>query len=1036
MTGKMKRLMSRYLLGLCLSVCPAAVFALGLGEIHLHSALNQPLSAEVELLGATADELRSLNAGMASRETFARYGIEPSRLHSSLRFTVGRDGTGRDVLKITSTEAINDPFLTLLVEVSWARGRLLREYTMLLDPPVYMPGEQGSSAPVAAPRSEPAATQRPAERPAAAAPPASAPAPATSQPMAPSGAFSYTVQRNDTLWQIASQHTSGSPREINRMMVALYRANPEAFNRNINELHAGAILRIPAGSEMDAIGSGEAVAEVRRQYAEWRESRGETAAQTADESARLRLVAPSASGEGAAAAPAGSEALNEKVRTLEQQLAESRRMLDLKNAELARLQERLGETSQQPPPQTLPELQGETPAEAPAPSGVDTAVEQAEGEAQAQPVEQAPPVAESEAPAESTPTSETGASILDWLIQNWYFAVGGLLLLGLVIFGFLRRRDAPDFEALGRLAQAEEDDEHAEPSIGEASTSSTARLRTIKREENFLVEESGEHPQVEDSPASRKPQTVPASDFLSSSAPADKTADDTLSSETAINLDQGDPLAEADFHMAYGLYDQAADLVSMAIERQPDRRDLKLKLLEIYFVWGNKDSFLESARQLQDGSQQAPGEWDKIVIMGKQIAPEDPLFAQAGGGAPSSEVDLDLQGGDHRLDLDILEGGNDSVDLDFGEAGPSKSTETTGEVADLKGSSGIDFVFDEDAAKPDTSATTREMAARTMETPTVEMEAVSEADAGEDTGTGPGDVPTVESPALRDKASSTIKEKIDSAQFRPSVHSSDQTAELAIDDLGLDVDALGGDSAELEALEETDHPADAATMLAGLDETSRRTLEEAGMERQAQDDEDATQAATRVSPEQSPTTGTWILDEDDQAATMTSPDVGGNDATTRVPSPGKKSDNDATAELKTVGGETMDMDLDNFEAALASDTAKHPQRGASAEDRFSSDVFSGSKDLTDTDIDLDVSEARRNHDQDQTQTERISAEDMDLPELEPVTMSEVGTKLDLARAYMDMGDPEGARNILDEVLQEGSATQKQEAQRLIDSLPG
>ena len=110
------------------------------------------------------------------------------------------------------------------------------------------------------------------------------------------------------------------------------------------------------------------------------------------------------------------------------------------------------------------------------------------------------------------------------------------------------------------------------------------------------------------------------------------SSDETISSDTAINLDQGDPLAEADFHMAYGLYDQAADLIRIAISREPARRDLKLKLLEVFFVWGNKDQFLQTARELAETRENAaPGEWEKIVIMGKQLAPEDPLFASGGG---------------------------------------------------------------------------------------------------------------------------------------------------------------------------------------------------------------------------------------------------------------------------------------------------------------------------------------------------------------------------------------------------------------------
>jgi pilus assembly protein FimV len=144
-------------------------------------------------------------------------------------------------------------------------------------------------------------------------------------------------------------------------------------------------------------------------------------------------------------------------------------------------------------------------------------------------------------------------------------------------------------------------------------------------------------------------------------------------------------------------------------------------------------------------------------------------------------------------------------------------------------------------------------------------------------------------------------------------------------------------------------------------------------------------------------------------------------------------DAESTAELSDLSAEEMDLDLDRLEAALQSDTIKHPRQGSTAEHKFSDDVFSTD---TATDLDLDVGEVKRDRDREPTSTARIPADEMGLPELEPVTMSEVGTKLDLARAYMDMGDPEGARSILEEVLQEGSATQKQEAQRLIDSLPG
>ncbi len=128
-----------------------------------------------------------------------------------------------------------------------------------------------------------------------------------------------------------------------------------------------------------------------------------------------------------------------------------------------------------------------------------------------------------------------------------------------------------------------------------------------------------------------------------------------MSSETQVRFDQQDALAEADFHMAYGLYDQAADLVKIAIGREPARRDLKLKLLEIYFVWGNKDLFLDTARELHGTrAQAAPGEWDKVLIMGKQIAPDDAMFKGEAGAAHVDLVDVNLEGGENRVDVDLF----------------------------------------------------------------------------------------------------------------------------------------------------------------------------------------------------------------------------------------------------------------------------------------------------------------------------------------------------------------------------------------------
>ena len=238
-----------------------------------------------------------------------------------------------------------------------------------------------------------------------------------------------------------------------------------------------------------------------------------------------------------------------------------------------------------------------------------------------------------------------------------------------------KRKSAEFDDNLGRLAEQGED-RLAQPMD---SLSDTGRMRAPNMgaiPDDILVEESGTHRALQET------QDIPL-------APTVRT-DETISSETAVNLDQGDPLAEADFHMAYGLYDQAADLVRIAIQREPDRRDLKLKLLEVFFVWGNKEQFLTiGARAVRHPrASPAPGEWEKIVIMGKQIAPEDPMFSDGarGGGAVGVDLNLDAGGSggvdfdpfDVSARMDVTGGGNaEPVDLDLGSA--LRDPDATGE---------------------------------------------------------------------------------------------------------------------------------------------------------------------------------------------------------------------------------------------------------------------------------------------------------------------------------------------------------------------
>src|SRR5580693_514614 len=157
-------------------------WALGLGEVHLHSGLNEPLNADIDIIAATPEELTALRASLAPREAFTRYGIDRPPFLGSFTFKVGKSKEGHDVLIVRSTDSIPEPFVTFLVDVNWARGHLMREYTVLLDPPVYTPGENaGSSAPVTAPSTANNASKSAGAPSAAAAAPSSSAA-ATSEP--------------------------------------------------------------------------------------------------------------------------------------------------------------------------------------------------------------------------------------------------------------------------------------------------------------------------------------------------------------------------------------------------------------------------------------------------------------------------------------------------------------------------------------------------------------------------------------------------------------------------------------------------------------------------------------------------------------------------------------------------------------------------------------------------------------------------------------------------------------------------------------
>ncbi|MCC5886200.1 MAG: hypothetical protein JJT88_07155 [Gammaproteobacteria bacterium] len=361
------------LLAACLGLWHGSAWALGLGEIEVRSALNERFSATIELRRIEALSQNEIIASLASAEDFSRLGVQRFFYLSELEFTTDLSDRGRPRIRVSSNRPINEPFVNFVVDVRWPTGRMLREYTVLLDPPSFA----GSPTPAV----------RPAETPAAPRPQPAQPTTVRTEPrQAPaSGRFdgdTYGVtNRNDTLWAIALQVRPSTNVSVQQTMLALQRVNPDAFiGGNINLLKAGYVLQVPSASEIARLSRQDAVVQVAEHNARWREgtpampvdARPAVAVgeQPARPSGELRLVAGEddevrATREAAPASTgAGAEALRSDLAALESRLSEAEaersaaerqrqeavreleelnRQLELRNQELARLQRQLAE---------------------------------------------------------------------------------------------------------------------------------------------------------------------------------------------------------------------------------------------------------------------------------------------------------------------------------------------------------------------------------------------------------------------------------------------------------------------------------------------------------------------------------------------------------------------------------------------------------------------------------------------------------------------------------------------------------------------
>ncbi|XOV81853.1 MAG: FimV/HubP family polar landmark protein [bacterium] len=579
---------------------PAQTWALGLDELDVTSALNERFAGTIELLDAQGLQPSEIVVSMASREDFERVGVERFFYLTNLKFNVEIED-GAAIVKVSSTQPIAEPYLNFIVEVLWPRGRLLKEYTVLLDPPTF---SQAAAPAVQAPAQ--VATRpapEPAQQPARAGTQVDLQARSTDRrpPATRAPADGLMTTRDDTLWQIASRTLPSERVSVNQQMLAIQRKNPQAFMRgNINLLKAGYVLDIPSEAEALGIDTNAATQEVAAQTQAWRSGADtqqiadNTPAATSDEQPQLRSAVDAtaagsqnnaatdqgqgqvrilaSSGDLASGTASGDdptvnvlisekETLSRQVDELTYQLDREKeiaanevtvrdRQLEVKNQELAAMAERLREL-----------------------------------EAQAAQASQN----QNQSPNTTSPDTPW------WMSPMVLLGVIVLLILLLVVVLIRLRSARAEQEAF-------ENEFFNEPAHDQQLEETSGSLSEPGEVDQEDVEDAAAASAVEpyigdvDDIADVDALDLDDQEIVSDTGDTADTADGTAGEAGKT----GDAIGEAEIYIAYGRYGQAANLLTSVLKSEPDRWDVRLKLLEVFVESSDESAFSEQAQYILD----------------------------------------------------------------------------------------------------------------------------------------------------------------------------------------------------------------------------------------------------------------------------------------------------------------------------------------------------------------------------------------------------------------------------------------------------
>ena len=637
---------------LCLAFLPSTVLAAGLGKLNVMSGLGEPLKADIELLSVTAEELSTISAAIASNEAYSNQGSEKPATHNDIKTQVTKNARGAPILKLNSAQPITDAFLDMLIQVDWSSGRLLREYTLLLDPPGYNSESQGLSAqlpsstatnqtatpstygsteavtggPKAAPSGVDKAKKSSAVKPDV----VQAPPPAVEDVVS----TEYTTQRGDTLAKIA-QNMKPEGVSLEQMLVGLYQANPKAFDgNNMNRLKVGQIVRAPSAEELESTSKKAAAKEVRVHSANWNEYKNKLAGIVADsqgaedasptQSSSGKVMAaedkatPPASGprdvvklSGADATKggAGDKALQDKLVALQEEAIAKENALKESQSRAADLEKQIEDMKKLMALKSdaLAKMQSDAAAQ----SNPDVTVAPAEGSAPTEtpPVETNPTVNQPSVPATeaTTPSAEANPTTPKPVVTPPPAPV---------------QIEQPGF--LEGMAQNVDLNTLGFAGGGLALLGAGWLFLRNKRKKNLTSFEEGIM-----TSGGLKANTV----FGNTAGGTVDTGDTSFLTDFSQSTSGGmidshdvDPIAEAEVYMAYGRDAQAEEILKDAIVKEPKRYELHLKLLEIYQASGNTSAFETISGELYTTLGATDPVWAKVAQLGIKMDPDNPLY--------------------------------------------------------------------------------------------------------------------------------------------------------------------------------------------------------------------------------------------------------------------------------------------------------------------------------------------------------------------------------------------------------------------------